>query len=354
MRKTGWLLLSLVFWSLRLLAQSPCAAPAPAALTIVEEGNDYISIAWTPVAGASSYLVTTTLFPSGELVNTTVTGATEFIESDLEPGETYEFSVQASYCWGGPFGNPIFAKGRTTIIIHDIVLELNCTNPTYNSNHDPGTPLEVGLQNPGDALKVGITVLNTGSHIDLQLRRNGSDQLVVALYPEQEGFGLYGPNAQGHVEGAYSNKRDLDRVFTLQSVLRKLQNNSLFAVFIWDTEVQVSYQRCSVPNAAGSGLRGAAGVPPRASAEGMVHRASMSSVSLYPNPVRGLLNLHCSAPGGQLEIVDINGRLWASRVLEVSDQSITLPAGEWPPGFYFLRWRDQNGFLTTIPFVKVE
>ncbi len=81
--------------------------------------------------------------------------------------------------------------------------------------------------------------------------------------------------------------------------------------------------------------------------------AAMPQVLLWPNPVQEVLSVYCQAQSElQLEIWDMQGRMWRRCSSGLPQVSLALDVAELPAGQYVLRYRDEAGQMGSTPFVK--
>jgi len=78
---------------------------------------------------------------------------------------------------------------------------------------------------------------------------------------------------------------------------------------------------------------------------------------IYPNPTQNTLYVNLgekSAPGGKLEISDVNGRLVFSEKLNPGSELIQLGIGQLQPGIYILQWIESGQSKSMAKIVKTR
>ena len=71
--------------------------PAPASVTAVQEADGRIRVVWKSVEGAFRYLLTRSVPPTPQArVDLPTPSDTEYVDSDVKPGDTYYYVVAAA------------------------------------------------------------------------------------------------------------------------------------------------------------------------------------------------------------------------------------------------------------------
>ena len=163
-----------------LSAMTDCPAPAPTGGAVIDEGNNFISLRWEEVPGANSYEITTINLTDGNSVSTNIINMIEHEETNLESGKEYQFEIRASYCWGGPYGLPLVLRAATTIIIVDVILQLECEGddlePVYSGTVSAGddTSIEITPEDEGCYL-IEVSSINLDPNVGLSMVISAND-----------------------------------------------------------------------------------------------------------------------------------------------------------------------------------
>lgn len=334
-------------------AQLDCIAPSPASVMTTEAGNEEITVAWEAVPDALLYQVSVVDESNGNLIAVQQTTATQYTETALTPGGSYAFSVQASYCNASQavFGAPTVLSARTSIIVVDVILQINCNGrgKTTTTTYSLGDILSFDLPAQGKGcylLHAETTNTEPPVAFDLLLRDNGNGQLYVGnsinnpSYFQMIGagpvFGQYQPSA---LPGLWQN------LFMLNSGVGT--QGGLTVNFFWFEDIEVTLTYCADCGSSGGNS------PFIDFAANPSHQTPQRDIRIAPNPVKSLLNLNLPS-AGQLSIWDAAGRLWGQHTIGPDQSTLELPVDHWPPGTYFLRWESSSGRPTIKHFIKLD
>lgn len=337
MKYRGFTILLLLFSVFSLSAMTNCPAPAPSTGAIVEEGSNFISIRWDEVPGAISYEVTTIDANSGENMASDITEGSQFAQLDLQVDREYLFEIRASYCWGGPYGQPLVLRAKTTIIIVDVILQMECLDdeliPIYSGSLETGDKTNIDIS-PDDEGCYLINVSSTGldPNVDLSMiiKANNWGGLTLSNFLSNiSNFQLFG---LGPVLGVLTNPNPFKTIPIMSVSGKKNKNGDLEAEFIWLQDVIVTVSYCPDCELIKPGhLR----VSPSTFAQS-------TEIKIYPNPVANLLQLQIPRKG-LVEIWDLTGRRWFNREVQNDEEDFAIDTNNWPSGTYTLRWNEGSG-----------
>jgi hypothetical protein len=337
-------------------AQQNCKAPAPADLHVVEAGHDYITVAWTPVLGADSYRVTTT--PTGSSILTSTTSFTTnpyFTQTGLDPGETYTISVQASYCHEGPYGQASSIVAKTSIVIVDIVFQLDVCNDADAVEEEFAPNDQLVLEIPSNSRAChflqGEVLASSGGPIPFlfAMTNHGGAQLGLSYAPAmtpQFRIGGIGPAVGEYLPYSispfpFNTNVDWEELFTLEAEYDDTGN--MAAIITWSQNVTAATSVCN------SCVRGGGVAPLQGSGSSP---QTATAFSLYPNPVRNRLELELPS-AGHFEIWSITGRRFYAGTVQEGASMIGLNVEHLPAGSYFLRWYGHEEVPITKQFLKL-
>ena len=113
-------------------AQMDCPLPPPAWLIVTNVTPTSVSLEWEPPSAFTFYQVEGYDVTTSTALTTHYTTANVHTYAGLTPGHEYLFSVSASSCQGGPYGDPIEKEQVTPniIIIEKIVGFENACSPS--------------------------------------------------------------------------------------------------------------------------------------------------------------------------------------------------------------------------------
>lgn len=113
-------------------ADDACNLPAPASFYVLSVGTNYITVAWSPVSGASQYRMKVRDLTASVDVSDQLVGSLVFTQTGLADGHNYEFKV-FPVCPSGE-QSEAFARLEQRTIVIDLVLEASNYNstPQYN------------------------------------------------------------------------------------------------------------------------------------------------------------------------------------------------------------------------------
>jgi hypothetical protein len=71
---------------------------------------------------------------------------------------------------------------------------------------------------------------------------------------------------------------------------------------------------------------------------------NMIAISIFPNPFQEIIKVEIEAlEKGQIELIDINGKIVFSKLLEKGSQTIKIETSNLVSGNYFINWRNEKG-----------
>lgn len=328
-------------------SQDECDFPGPSEIWVNETTTTSIEIEWAPVPGVTNYEVTTIEVSTGSVVQSEVVSSTVYEVQQLTPGETYDFQV-TSLCDDGSSGGTTVMRAKTSIIIVDIVMHLECPTTPNNPTHGPFTYLG---GNTYEYLFVPTNVLLLKGHVG-----NGATQvnfeLVFSLNPGNlqltsgttANFGqqiLFVPNA-GNGMGQILYLHPGSGNWTVLGDFTPVHKPSGSRVEItWNNTVNLTYTNCgSVRFGRDSGGEEGGGEE-----EGGGDDQHLIGLELGPNPALDQVRLKASE-ATPVEVYDLQGRTWHRLYLE-PNQTAELDISQWPQGMYVLRY-----FLDQQPQTK--
>ena len=74
------------------------------------------------------------------------------------------------------------------------------------------------------------------------------------------------------------------------------------------------------------------------------------SANVFPNPFKGAFTFevnHAQELNAQLSILDYSGKVLITKIFPAGIVKMELTLGDYPPGLYFLQFKDDSGFLKT-------
>jgi hypothetical protein len=311
-----------------------CPAPAPTAGAILEEGDSFISLRWEEVPGAISYEVTTVDLNEGSSVSTNVIDFSEHLESNLEADNDYQFEIRASFCWGGPYGEPLVLRAKTTIIIVDVILQMECEDDGLETIYSglvstgDNTNIDISSNDEGCYL-IDLSTTNLNPNVDLSLviSNNGAGKLKLSNFlSNASNFQLWGNHP---VKGVLVNPPPGGNKLLLNVDARRDKYGDFQAKFTWFEDMDINISYCADCKLIKPGQARIA--PPLITKEA-------NDIKIYPNPVVNLLQLQIPKKG-LVQVWDLTGRRWFDAESE-DNEVFEINTTNWPPGTYILRWNE--------------
>ena len=325
--------LLLILSVLSLSAMTNCPAPAPVEGAILEEGDSFVQLYWEEVPGAMSYEVTTVDLDEGSSVSTNIIDFSEYLESDLEADKDYQFEIRASYCWDGPYGEPLVLRASTTIIIVDVILQMECEDDEletlYSGPVSTGddTDIDIPLDDEGCYLiEFSTTNLDPNVNLSLVIKNNGGGKLSLGNFlSNASNFQLLGNRP---VKGVLANPPPTKNTSIVNINARKGKFGNFYTQLTWLEDVYLTISYCADCEL----------VKPGQARITTTTTTKTNDIEIYPNPVANLLQLQIPMKG-LVQVWDMTGRRWFNAESE-DNEGFEIDTTNWPPGTYTLRWNE--------------
>jgi Secretion system C-terminal sorting domain len=340
-----------------------CNLPAPVNVWITDATATSIAAAWTPVAGASSYLVKATNTNNGIAEYTgTTTGLAQNC-TGLSSGADFVISVQAIDANGCISENAGIAKGSTDfIIVDDLIVQitpnsaLQCNDEIFPTN-DEGKEIALKYVRNGsesyEMFKISFGPNNAGEASILKVHHNNEDNYSgwqfgngLSLPPtsgaaiEAQRVYVYKPGSPLSI-GATLPPHEL--VIQIQNVTNTTQFGCKLCIISQPADNPYSLWHCE----------GDCSSTERSNSK---QSAQTGRTLISPNPFEDQVQVHFSpvteAPG-QLRLMDANGREIYCKALLIGDTDANIYTQELPYGLYLIRLETADR-VETHKVVKAE
>ncbi len=348
--------------------------PAPKHLHVVDQGSDWVQLAWNPVPGAESYRVITREVASGNVVSVLDIDIPQITISNLQESD-YWITV-------GGIRNNVVGQVSGISVTLPLVFDLVLGKDEDGSFSRPNTSCPVicsfASENPEATL---FNCQNSNFNTEpFFIQATSSDPSLGSIF-------LYvyyvakepGPGYDIYIDEKYAEVNDwrlyTSRAFENRDVLFLEPNSGLLPpVRIEFFEVSLKillpegyqitiYEDCGPPPGVVSGLSRQQNNSPIDEAQtiyGTTSADATEAVGLATknhgafrvvNPVKDELVLNFEKPTGQaavLELFSMNGAIAAREQLPEGINSFRLPASYLAPGTYLLRVYQEAGIETRL------
>ena len=133
-------------------SEAACEAPPPNYFNVTNVSPTSITLAWGPVftQPVTHYFQLEGFDNTNSTALPTVyTTAWGYTYAGLTPGHNYTFTLRASYCESGPYGDPIITNSNSGVIIVDLVIGIQQCAPNLSRNIIKDIPFNIGVQSSG-------------------------------------------------------------------------------------------------------------------------------------------------------------------------------------------------------------
>lgn len=325
-----------------------CTLPPPATLTITQVSSNSLTAAWSAVPGAVAYQVTTWETDSGALIDLSVTSNLSTTINGLNADTEYTIEVRASACPNGPWGEPIVVTKKTSIIIVDIVFQLDCdpgsaSPETYGPTHNPYMLISMPPSEECVLIAGNLTVQGGSEEFGILIHPDQAQNKVTAGLVPGSSPDIF-LNTSNMLLGEYtdgaSNVPNLEFVEIVTTFTSANPANPAPTVDLnvhWKQDVDAFSVFCSSCSFGKPDSRGA-------------RKSGQAELQLTPNPVSDRLNIAGMDQASTIQIVDLQGQL--KYQIPVSGTQMKLDISSLPTGYYFLRTLVNNEPMTKR-FVKI-
>jgi hypothetical protein len=330
-----------------------CNLPAPDNVQITATTTSSLSVSWSSVPGAVNYLIKAKNLTTGNIDYSGTATALSTICTGLASATTYSVSVQAIDNTGCTSENAGSARGTTDFIIaDDIVMQFT-----------PNTPITIPLQIPVEpnVINVGIryeedkgvimfekfglfysatgvlrvhhdNIGSGGSYSGWQLGNGNQAPPIYGYNPHVQAQKIYVYRLTSPVPPSAFPAIAPDLVINV--VPAGIQTMALSIDMVSSNSPSYELWYCNQPCSSGSNGEGGDrdhNTPP----------SSASSTTIVPNPFDDKVLVHfapiADENGGQLRLLDANGRAIYSLPLSKNETSSTLYTDGLPNGLYLIR-----------------
>ncbi|MGH1436004.1 MAG: T9SS type A sorting domain-containing protein [Lewinella sp.] len=350
------LTICLIIYSSTIFAQD-CTLPAPD-LNIIEETEHSISFEWEAVDGAVLYQINLYIHDGEELIQQVQTEENFLTFHDLPASTVFTIGAQSG-CTEEAFGPETIKgeKARTQSGLVIIVEDINIADPinceiagddafTMTVGSVPLAPLSIA-----GAIYLNIYITTPGSPIEDEFFEIVVFKNTMTSFPN---------NLLVGVLQAHTNRIFIDRNNNIFMNEYGRPNNWHFVTQVndvlapgnilemrWVEDVIVSYNNCigfsytiTPPPGHHNPALTSQNTPGEHSTATTTKQSSTTPASpvTYPNPVADRLTIELPAQGGNVQIMDINGKVWHQ--VNTQDLRLTVDMNNWPTGTYILRYDD--------------
>jgi hypothetical protein len=333
-----------------------CNLPAPASVWITGTTTTSIAVAWTPVAGAASYLVKATNASSGITEYTGTVPGTSDNCIGLTSGTEFNITVQAVDASGCVSPNKGQAKGSTDfIIIDDFIAQITpntalpCNVTVTPASSDQGEPIAIRYVRQGQVAYEHFRVAYGPPP-------GGGQSLMKVIHPNEDNYsgwlfgnGLVAPPVGGNsvtTQRIYAYKPGTvitpgpglpppaDLVIQVQNVSSGSQFGCTLCIISQPAGNPYSLWRCTgncLPGAGGGG---------GGERDSELPQGDMAT-QVSPNPFDDKVQVRfapiAGETGGQLRLLDANGREISNLPLSKDETTATFYTDGLPKGLYLIR-----------------
>lgn len=350
---------------------APCELPPPEEVFVIEESEHYIDLYWTEVPGATAYDVAVIDSESGNVVFHEVTPIPAITITDIYlPSTTIGI---ASVCPNGQNGNHGYVESTTTIIVQDIVMQLDgeraprtmkCDaekvvvdqtlfSGSLNKSVTVTPPFNPSSTHPINGAIVEVTLkdlsANQNTAVATMVLKSNSQVLNAAVQENVVNHGLsyefIQPATHPYFDLVPNNTGEFD--FILNTIpptgtsylLTMEQRNCINTRVVRQTRMHARQAHPSQSQAPMLATREGAADPLTGETEGLV----------FPNPAHDMIYVK-STPGASIHIRNSQGQLLYHN--NQGDGLLTISIDNWPAGMYLLETLDAAGQSQRQQFLK--
>jgi hypothetical protein len=341
-----------------------CMLPSPV-INIIETTETSISVEWEPIDGAVAYQLNLYLYGNQELIQQIQTEETSYTFNDLSPGTFYEIGSQSG-CTLDTYGPETqekpkaYTRNGLVIIVDDLRIEEECEGgvTAYGQsfqasvNYDPLVPL---LSGRGILLKIEITgnapSMFLNDFFEVVVFENNSPSMPGNLSIAILQYYMHRIAVDQQSNSIFINNPNNPNQWYFVCKVKDILNASTNMVEVgWGMDVITDSENCvdySIHIPTGQHLVAqptstvTPGNTPGEHSTATSTKQSSTTISspvAYPNPVSDRLTIELPTQGGNVQIMDINGKVWHQ--VNTQDLRLTVDMNNWPTGTYILRYDD--------------